>query len=136
MNAITRTAAERTAKLKGLGTARKRIEDVRFTRGKGTAVDDIVLPGMLYGDFVRWPHAHAHVVSGNKEVALATSGVSAVLTAENLAPLWLHRMPTSGGDEQVMLADGKVLFQGQEVVFVVALDRYSAADTVEQVEVD
>jgi|GEM_PF-4764942 len=136
MNAITRTAAERAAKLKGLGTARKRIEDVRFTRGKGTDVDDIVLPGMLRGDFVRWPHAHAHVVSVNKEVALATSGVSAVLTAENLAPLWLHRMPTSGGDEQMMLAHGKVLFQGQQVALVVALDRDIAADTVEQVEVE
>ena len=136
MNAITRTAAERTANLKGLGTARKRIEDVRFTQGKGNDVDDIALPGMLCGDFVRSPHAHAHVVSVNKEVALATPGVIAVLTAENLALLGLHWMPTSGGDEQMMLADGKVLFQGQEVVFVVALDRYNAADTVEQVEVE
>ena len=45
-------------------------------------------------------------------------------------------MPTLAGDKQMVLADGKVLFQGQEVAFVVAADRYVAADAVELVEVD
>jgi carbon-monoxide dehydrogenase large subunit len=45
-------------------------------------------------------------------------------------------MPTLAGDKQMVLADGKVLFQGQEVAFVVAEDRYIAADAVELVEVD
>ena len=136
MNAIAQTTAERTANLKGLGTARKRVEDVRFTQGKGNYVDDIALPGMLFGDFVRSPYAHARVVSVNKEAALATPGVLAVLTAEDLAPLGLHWMPTLAGDKQMVLADGKVLFQGQEVAFVVAEDRYIAADAIEKVEVE
>jgi len=136
MNAIAQTTAERTAKLKGLGTARKRVEDVRFTQGKGNYVDDIALPGMLFGDFVRSPYAHARVVSVDKEAALATPGVIAVLTAEDLAPLGLHWMPTLAGDKQMVLADGKVLFQGQEIAFVVAEDRYIAADAIEKVEVE
>ena len=45
-------------------------------------------------------------------------------------------MPTLAGDKQMVLADGKVLFQGQEVAFVVAEDRYAAADAVELVEVE
>ena len=45
-------------------------------------------------------------------------------------------MPTLAGDVQAVLADGKVLFQGQEVAFVVAEDRYVAADAVELVEVE
>jgi hypothetical protein len=45
-------------------------------------------------------------------------------------------MPTLAGDKQMVLADGKVLFQGQEVAFVVAEDRYIAADAVELVEVE
>jgi len=130
------TSIARAAKLEGLGTARKRVEDARFTRGKGTYVDDIRLPGMLFGDFVRSPHAHARVKSVNKEAALALPGVVAVLTAADLAPLGLHWMPTLAGDRQMVLADGKVLFQGQEVAFVVAEDRYVAADAVELVEVD
>lgn len=136
MNDMTPERDERTANLKGLGCSRKRVEDARFTQGKGNYVDDIKLPGMLHGDFVRTPYAHARVLSVNKEAALALPGVVAVLTAEDLAPLGLHWMPTLAGDKQMVLADGKVLFQGQEVAFVVAENRYIAADAVELVEVE
>jgi len=136
MNDLTPTAEERAANLKGMGSSRKRVEDVRFTQGKGNYVDDIKLPDMLFGDFVRTPYAHAKVISVNKDAALALPGVIAVLTAEDLAPLGLHWMPTLAGDKQMVLADGKVLFQGQEVAFVVAEDRYIAADAVELVEVE
>ncbi|MEM9551212.1 MAG: aerobic carbon-monoxide dehydrogenase large subunit [Pseudomonadota bacterium] len=136
MNDLTPDRDERVAKLKGLGTSRKRVEDVRFTQGKGNYVDDIKLPDMLHGDFVRSPYAHARVVSINAEEALKIPGVLAVLTAKDLEPLSLHWMPTLAGDKQMVLADGKVLFQGQEVAFVVATDRYAAADGVEAVEVE
>src|SRR6201982_2795162 len=63
-------------------------------------------------------------------------GGKAWLPAEDLKPLKLHWMPTLAGDVQAVLADEKVLFQGQEVAFVVAEDRYVAADAVDLVEVD
>jgi len=136
MNDLTPSREERTANLKGLGCARKRVEDARFTQGKGNYVDDIKLPGMLFGDFVRSPYAHARVISINAEAALALPGVIAVLTAKDLEPLGLHWMPTLAGDRQMVLADGKVLFQGQEVAFVVAENRYVAADAIELIEVE
>lgn len=127
---------ERAEKLQGLGCSRKRVEDARFTQGKGNYVDDIKLPGMLFGDFVRSPYGHARIKSIDKEAALAVKGVVAVLTAADLKPLNLHYMPTLAGDVQAVLADEKVLFQNQEVAFVVASDRYAAADAVELVEVE
>ena len=130
------TREERVTNLNGLGSSRKRVEDARFTQGKGHYVDDINLPGMLTGDFVRSPYAHARVKSINIDAAMALDGVVAVLTAKDLEPLSLHWMPTLAGDKQMVLADGKVLFQGQEVAFVVAKDRYTAADAVELVEVE
>ncbi len=136
MNDMTPTRDERVAGLKGLGSSRKRVEDARFTQGQGNYVDDIKLDGMIFGDFVRSPYAHARVVKIDKEAALQVPGVLAVLTAEDLAPLGLHWMPTLAGDKQMVLADGKVLFQGQEVAFVVAEDRYAAADGIEAVEVE
>ena len=136
MNDMTPNREERVANLKGLGCKRKRVEDARFTQGKGNYVDDIKLPGMLFGDFVRSPYAHARIKSINAEAALALPGVIAVLTAKDLEPLGLHWMPTLAGDKQMVLADGKVLFQGQEVAFVVASDRYVAADAIELVEVE
>ncbi|MBV8337312.1 MAG: molybdopterin-dependent oxidoreductase, partial [Alphaproteobacteria bacterium] len=126
----------RAQKLEGLGTRRKRVEDVRFTQGKGNYIDDFKLPGMLFGDFVRSPYGHARVKSINKDRALKLPGVKAVLTAEELKPLKLHWMPTLAGDVQAVLADEKVRFQGQEVAFVVAEDRYTAADAVDLVEVE
>jgi len=136
MNEMSPASAERAEKLKGLGSSRRRVEDARFTQGKGNYVDDIKMPGMLFGDFVRSPYAHARIAKIDAEAAKQVPGVLAVLTAADLAPLGLHWMPTLAGDNQMVLADGKVLFQGQEVAFVVATDRYAAADGVEAVAVD
>ena len=129
-------ASERQDKLQGMGCSRKRKEDARFIRGQGSYVDDIQLPGMLFGAMVRSPYAHARIKSINKTKALALPGVVAVLTADDLKPVNLAWMPTLGGDVQAVLADKKVCFQYQEVAFVIANDRYAAADGVEAVEVD
>lgn len=134
--ASTAEHLEREQKLEGIGCSRKRKEDPRFIQGKGHYVDDVHLPGMLFGAVVRSPHAHARIKSINKEKALALPGVRAVLTAEDLKPLKLHWMPTLAGDVQAVLADEKVCFQYQEVAMVIADDRYLAADGVELVEVE
>lgn len=131
-----KSVAERAEKLQGLGCKRKRVEDARFTQGKGNYVDDIKLPGMLFGDFVRSPYGHARIKSIDTGAAKALPGVVAVLTAADLKPLNLHYMPTLAGDVQAVLADEKVLFQSQEVAFVIAEDRYIAADAVDLVEVE
>ena len=54
MTATTETL-EREAKLQGMGVSRLRKEDARFIRGKGSYVDDIKLPGMLFGAIVAAP---------------------------------------------------------------------------------
>ena len=132
----TAPAADRAKNLHGIGSSRKRVEDARFTQGKGNYIDDMKLPDMLFGDFVRSPYGHARVISIDKTAALAVPGIVAILTAEDLKPLNLHYMPTLAGDVQAVLADEKVLFQNQEVAFVIASDRYAAADAVELVEVE
>jgi len=135
-DASTMTLEEREATLGGIGTARKRKEDGRFIRGQGNYVDDIVLPNMVFGDFVRSPYAHARVKSIDKAAALEVPGVIAVLTAEDLKPLNLHWMPTLAGDTAAVLADEKVHFQNQEVAFVIAEDRPTVADAIQLVDVD
>ncbi len=130
------TLEEREATLGGIGTARKRKEDARFIRGQGNFVDDVKLPGMVFGDFVRSPHAHARIKSIDTSAALAVPGVAAVVTAKDLEPLGLHWMPTLAGDVAAVLADKKVHFQNQEVAFVVGADRYAVADGIQAVEVE
>src|SRR6266704_164595 len=48
----------------------------------------------------------------------------------------LPGMPTLSADVQAVLATDKVRFQGQEVAFVVARDRYSARDALELINVE
>src|SRR3954462_3427263 len=136
MNDMTPTREQREAKLEGMGCKRKRFEDIRFTQGRGNYVDDLKLPGMLHGDFVRAPHAHARVKKIDDTEALKVPGVLAVITAETLKTVNLAWMPTLAGDVQMVLADGKVLFQNQEVAFVVATDRYAADDGINKVVVE
>src|ERR1700756_2607801 len=136
MNDMTPTRDQRAAALEGVGCKRKRVEDIRFTQGKGNYVDDIKLPGMLFGDFNRSPYAHARIKKIDTTKAAAVPGVVAVLTAETLKTVNLAWMPTLAGDTQMVLADGKVLFQNQEVAFVIAEDRYVAADAADLVEVE
>ena len=113
-----------------------RKEDARFIRGRGTFVDDVALPGMLHGAILRSPLAHARIVSIDTAAAAAHPMVEAVITGELLAERNLAWMPTLSADVQAVLATDKVRFQGQEVAFVVARDRYSARDALEMISVD
>ena len=114
----------------------KRKEDPRFLRGQGTYVDDVKLPGMLHGAILRSPLAHARIVSIDTSAAQQHPKVRAVVTGQDLAGLGLAWMPTLSADTQAVLATDKVRFQGQEVAFVVAEDRYAARDALELIEVD
>ncbi|MCW2911951.1 MAG: carbon-monoxide dehydrogenase large subunit [Actinomycetia bacterium] len=114
----------------------QRKEDARFIRGRGTYIDDIRLPGMLYGAVLHSPHAHARLISIDTSAAEAHPKVKAVITGATLAGLNLAWMPTLSNDVQAVLATDKVRFQGQEVAFVIAEDHYSARDALELIDVD
>jgi aerobic carbon-monoxide dehydrogenase large subunit len=114
----------------------RRKEDARFLRGQGTFVDDISLPGMLHGAVLRSPLAHARITAVDATAARAHPKVRAVLTGQDLAARELAWIPTLSQDVQAVLATDKVRFQGQEVAFVVAEDRYSARDALELISVE
>jgi aerobic carbon-monoxide dehydrogenase large subunit len=113
-----------------------RKEDPRFVRGLGKYCDDITLPGMLHLAILRSPVAHARIVSIDTSAAEAHPRVKAVVTGAALAEKGLAWMPTLSNDVQAVLATDKVRFQGQEVAFVVAEDRYSARDALELIDVE
>src|SRR5207249_770063 len=120
----------------GMGHSIKRKEDPRFIRGKGTYVDDVVLPGMLWLDIVRSPYAHAKIVKIDIAKAMAVPGVLAVITGQDLAKYNLHWMPTLMSDTQMVLPVEKVMYQAQEVAGVLATSRYAAADGMAAVDVE
>jgi carbon-monoxide dehydrogenase large subunit len=122
--------------LGGIGESVLRKEDARFIRGRGTYVDDVVLPHMLHMAILRSPHAHARIRSVDTSAAAAVPGVIAVVTGDLMAQHHLAWMPTLSGDTQAVLATDKVRFQGQEVAAVIAESKYVAEDAVGLIDVD
>jgi len=92
-----------------MGHSVKRKEDLRFIQGKGTYVEDVHLPGMVYGQMVRSPYAHARIKAVRTEAARNFPGVLAVITGQDLEKAGLSWMPTLFHDKQMVLATGKVL---------------------------
>ncbi|MHB8694943.1 MAG: molybdopterin cofactor-binding domain-containing protein, partial [Solirubrobacteraceae bacterium] len=119
----------------GYGSLRRK-EDARFIRGQGRYVDDVQLPDMVHGAILRSPWAHARIASIDASAALQHPKILAVLTGSDLEARGVAWMPTMSGDVQAVLATDKVRFQGQEVAFVVAADRYSARDALELIDVE
>jgi carbon-monoxide dehydrogenase large subunit len=124
-----------------VGTRVHRIEDARLLTGRGSYVDDVVLPRMLHARFVRSPFARAAIRSIDASDALALPGVRFVFTAADLNPDAKEQWHTSVGKgspetPRPPLADGEARFVGDPVALVVADSLAIAYDGAERVVVD
>ena len=128
----------------GIGASVRRFEDQRLLTGKGTYVDDINRPGQTYAHILRSPHAHARIVSIDTSAALASPGVVAVFTGEDMQvgglPCgWqIHSQDGSPMHEppHPALAQGKVRHVGDQVAVVIAESAHEARAGAELISVD
>ena len=129
-----------------VGQAVKAFEDPKLVTGRGSFVDDIVLPGMLHAAVLRSPYAHARIKAIDVSAARTVPGVVAVLTGADIAGI-LPDIPTRAmtGEramdelhppEHPLLAKDKVCYVGQAVAVIVAHDSYVAGDALEHIAVD
>ena len=131
----------RRPKLRHIGAALPRKEDLRFLTGHGRYVEDIEIPGALHACFVRSPYPHAKILSIGIEAAKKSPGVVDIYTGKDLAQ-WttpLRMAPPIEGlhpVEMTTLPIDKVRFHGDPVACVIATSRYLAEDAAERVEVD
>jgi len=126
-----------------VGTPRLRKEDPALLTGESKFIDDLNLPGALWISCVRSPHAHARIGAIDASAALATDGVVAVYTGEDLAGDWATPLPCAWpvtedmkNPDHMPVAVGKANYAGDIVAVVVAQSRYAAADGLEGVVVD
>lgn len=125
-----------------IGRSLKRFEDPRLLVGEGEFVDDMQLPDMLHAVILRSPHAHARIASIDTEAVRNLPGVTAVVTAHELAGK-VRDIPRrvvedlSGVDlpEHPVLARDRACYVGQPVALVLAESRALAEDAAEQVEI-
>ena len=127
------------ADLKSVGRSERRVDSVKLATGRGTFVDDIALPGMLYARILRSPHAHARIVRIDAAKARAIPGVAAVLTHEDV-PRVPYTTAGQGWPEpspyDAVMLDRKVRFVGDRVAVVAAEDPELARRACDAIQVE
>lgn len=113
-----------------IGKAVPRRDAVDLVTGRAQFVNDIQLPGMLYGKVLRSPHAHANIVSINVDKAKDLPGVKAVLTYKDI-PDW-----RVGNPPHLRVLDSKVRFVGDAVALVAAEREDIALEALDLIDVD
>ena len=110
-----------------------RLDAAPKVTGKARYAVDFRARGMLFAALVRSERAHAVLGDIDVSRALQLTGVVAVVTGDDLSPLFPrygHIIP-----DHPILALGKVRYMGEPVALVLAEDRYAAWDGAELVEV-
>jgi putative selenate reductase molybdopterin-binding subunit len=125
--------------LKSVGRSERRVDSVKLATGRGTFVDDVALPGMLYARILHSPHAHARIARIDAAKARSIPGVAAVLTHEDV-PRVPYTTAGQGWPEpspyDAVMLDTKVRFVGDRVAVVAAEDPEVARRACDAIEVE
>jgi carbon-monoxide dehydrogenase large subunit len=137
---MTMTANARTGGNRFIGQRVQRREDARLLTGHGTYVDDVVLPRMLHGAFVRSDAARGIIRSIDVDEARSLPGVIAVFTGADLngdvGESWVDFEGAPGQRPFRVMAEGDVRFAGEPVALVIAESRYIAEDAAELIDIE
>ena len=101
--------------------------------GRAVFVDDMSMPGMLYGAMLQSPVAHAKILNIDISEALKLPGVKSVVTAKE-AGLINYGVSPARYDETVFCSD-KVRYVGDEIAAVAAVDLETAMAAVSLIKV-
>src|SRR5262245_7288733 len=115
----------------------------QLVAGRGTFVDDVVLPNTAHAAVLRSPYAHALIRSIDTSAAEAVPGVLCVVTGDEIRER-TNAIPEAWDPSEVgaksirwyALCPERVRFVGEAVACVVAEDRWTAREAADLIEVD
>ena len=124
-----------------IGSAVERLEDLRFTRGKGQYVDDLTRPGLVHAAVLRSPAAHGKIAKLETGAAAKMPGVVGIITAADIGevpkiPLRMEPLPELARFAQTVIAVEKVRYAGEPIAVVVADSITAAEDAAEAVALE
>ena len=108
-----------------IGKATPRKDATEIVTGGAEYLNDIKIPGMLYGKVLRSPHPHALIKKVDKSKAERLPGVKAVLTWEDV-PDW-----KGGTPRYTRVLDRKVRYVGDAVALVAATTEEIAKEALQ-----
>ncbi|MBI4218646.1 MAG: xanthine dehydrogenase family protein molybdopterin-binding subunit, partial [Chloroflexi bacterium] len=130
-------------RFKVIGTRPIRPDGYEKVTGKAIYGGDVRVPGMVWGEVLRSPYAHARIRSIDTSAALKMPGVLAAVTHSDLPAAEVNEVPFF---ERVfvrpvwtnirILARDKALYKGHAVAAVAAIDRNTALEALKRVKVE
>ena len=118
-----------------VGQSVPRVDGAAKVTGNAKYVADLSIPGMIEGKFLRSPYAHARIRSIDTAEAEAMPGVVTVLTSKDLKDIGPY-IGRGKNKDQPVIALNRVIFAGQPVAAVAALDRATAEEALTKIHVD
>ena len=118
-----------------IGEGRPRIDGIDKATGRTRYVADLRPSGCLTGKVLRSPHPHARITGLNTSKAERLAGVRAVVTKADTPGLF-YGAYNSGIKDELILADDRVRYVGDEVAAVAALDEATAEEALSLIEVE
>ncbi|MBI2370015.1 MAG: xanthine dehydrogenase family protein molybdopterin-binding subunit [Deltaproteobacteria bacterium] len=123
--------------LRTVGQPVGRIDGEEKVRGEARYAIDLKVPGMLHGRILRSPYPHARLLHVDAAKAAQLPGVRAVLTRDDI--LRGDRVERRYGrvyKDQSVVALDRVRYVGDPVAAVAAVDRETAEEALQLVEVE
>ena len=111
------TTKRRKLEVGRIGESLPRPDGTSKVRGEFEYSSDLSAPGMLHGATLRSPHAAARIVAIDITAAVATAGVSAVLTHQDVPGRATYGMETI---DQPVLAGDVVRYEGEPIAIIAA----------------
>ena len=127
---------------KVVGTRPIRPDGMDKVTGRAIYANDVRLPNMLYGKFVRSPHAHARILSIDTSAAEQLPGVTAVCTRADFSEVE-DKIQDMGEDSANLrelrdniIAHDKVLYHGHAVAAVAATSAHIAEEAAALIKIE
>src|SRR4051795_9704591 len=102
-------------------------------KGEFAYASDLIVPGMLWGQTLRSPHAHARILSIDISEAVSMPGVHAVLTHDDVPGQKTYGLEFP---DQPVLAIDRVLYYGEPVALVAAEHPEQARRAAEKIRIE
>ncbi|HEX5022700.1 MAG TPA: xanthine dehydrogenase family protein molybdopterin-binding subunit [Candidatus Binatia bacterium] len=118
-----------------VGSSVHRVDGVDKVTGQAKYAGDLLVPGMIEGKFLRSPYAHARIRALDSREAEALPGVVAVLTSKDFIGIETYIGRGKNKDQPIIAID-RVIYAGQPVAAVAALDRSTAEAALSKIHVD
>lgn len=111
-----------------------RVDTPDKASGRGVFIDDMSMPGMIFGALLQSPLAHARILSIDTTRAESLPGVKAIVTAKD-AGLVKYGVSPARYDETLFCHD-KVRYVGDEIAAVAEIDLETAEKAISLIDVD